>query len=138
MKIAQIVSTFPPYQGGMGNVAYYITDQLSQLKFDVTVFTPQQQKKDADFTSFFKLHHLYPQIKYGNAALVLQLFFRCWNFNVIHFHYPFIGAAIPIVLLKLLKRRKVKLILHYHMDLVGKGWRRLFFKLYNFCVFSLH
>ena len=39
-KIAQVVSTFPPYRGGMGNVAYHLADQLSRRTFEVEVFTP--------------------------------------------------------------------------------------------------
>ena len=137
MKIAQIVSTFPPYRGGMGNVAYYITDQLSQLKYNVTVFTPRQSKMDKDFTSFFKIFHLIPQFRFGNAAVVMQLVFRCWKFDVIHFHFPFIGAALPVALLKLLKGHKIKLIVHYHMDLVGRSWKKIIFKIYKKFILKL-
>ena len=137
MKIAQIVCSFPPYRGGMGNVAYFITDQLSQLKYDVTVFSPKQGHQDSDYVSFFKMCHLTPQLRYGNATLVLQLFFLCWNYQVIHFHYPFIGAALPIALLKLIRGKKIRLILHYHMDLVGRGWRKLIFKVYSKLIFKI-
>ena len=51
MKIAQVVSTFPPYRGGMGNLACSITDQLSLLNFNVTVFTPKRAFSDHDIKS---------------------------------------------------------------------------------------
>jgi glycosyltransferase involved in cell wall biosynthesis len=131
MKIAQIVSTFPPYRGGMGNVAYYLSDQLSRLRYNVTVFTPRYSSLDSDLMSFFEVKHLRPQFRYGNAAMINQLFFFCYNYNVIHFHYPFLGAIFPLCLLKLIKGKKIKFIVHYHMDLVGTGFKKFIFNLYN-------
>ncbi len=131
MKIAQVVSTFPPYRGGMGNVAYCIADHLSRLKYEVTVFTPMHSLSDRNYKSFFKVHHLIPQFEYGNAAIVLQLFYRCFNYDIIHLHYPFIGGSIPLFILKCLRGKKTKIIVHYHMDLVGMGWRKIVFKIYN-------
>jgi len=40
MKIAVFTSTFPPYKGGMGNVAFYEAEALAERGHDVTVFTP--------------------------------------------------------------------------------------------------
>lgn len=131
MKIAQVVSTFPPYHGGMGNVAYHIADKLSNLKYDVTVFTPSRSFFDHDLISYFKINKLTPIIKYGNAAELVQLFWKLWKFQVIHFHYPFIGACLPVILLKLVKNKNNRLILHYHMDLIGAGWKSVIFKIYN-------
>jgi len=131
MKIAQVVSTFPPYHGGMGNVAYQIADKLSSLKYNVTVFTPRRGVFDRDLVSYFKIDKLATAFRYGNAAEVFQLFWRLWRYQIIHFHFPFIGACLAIVLLKFFKGKKNKLILHYHMDLVGRGWRSCIFKIYN-------
>ena len=131
MKIAQVVSTFPPYRGGMGNVAFSLADYLSRRRYEVIVFTPRRSLSDFDFYSFFKIHHLIPQFVYGNAAVVLQLFFRCYYFDIVHLHFPFIGAGMAVCLLKLIRGRKIKFILHYHMDLVGEGWRKFVFMIYN-------
>ena len=131
MKIAQVVSTFPPYRGGMGNVAYHLTDHLSLLGFDVTVFTPKYSSIEHSFDSYFKIKKLSPQFRYGNAAVVLQLCYKLPKFDTVHFHYPFLGASLPTIIAKLIKKKKIKLILHYHMDLVGRDWRSLVYKLYN-------
>jgi len=131
MKIAQVVSTFPPYYGGMGNVAYQIADKLSDLKYEVTVFTPRRSFFDQDLISYFRIHKLLPIFKFGNAAEVLQIFWRLWDYPVVHFHYPFLGASLSVVLLKIFKRNKLNLTLHYHMDLVGRGWKSLIYKIYN-------
>jgi len=131
MKIAQVVSTFPPYQGGMGNVAYQISDKLSNLKYDVSVFTPRRNFFDHSLVSYFKIHRLMPILRHGNAAIIYQLLWRLWKFKIVHLHYPFIGACFPIVVLKTLKRKNLRLIFHYHMDLVGQGWKNIFFKCFN-------
>jgi len=131
MKIAQVVSTFPPYRGGIGNVAYCLTDNLAKLGHEVTVFTPCYSKHDNDVNSYFKVKKLIPQFKYGNAAVIWQLAYQLRNFDVIHFHYPFLGASFPILLARLIFARKAKLILHYHMDLVGKNVKGTIFSVYN-------
>ena len=137
MKIAQIVSTFPPYHGGMGNVAYQIADKLSSLKYEVTVFTPRRSYFEKNLISFFNVNRMVSVFRYGNSAVVLQLFWKLWKFEIIHLHYPFIGACSPIILLKLIKGKKIKFIFHYHMDLVGQGWKSLFYKFYNLLYLSL-
>ncbi|MFA6304866.1 MAG: glycosyltransferase family 4 protein [Patescibacteria group bacterium] len=130
-KIAQVVCTFPPYRGGIGNVCYNISDHLSRLGYQVTVLTPRYSWMESDISSFFEIHKLNPQFKYGNGAIVMQLLWRVWKFDIVHFHYPFIGAALPLIIVKLLKGKKLKVILHYHMDLVGRGWHSYFFKFYS-------
>jgi len=40
MKIAQIVCTFPPYKGGIGNSAYQFAGVLAKQGHEATVFTP--------------------------------------------------------------------------------------------------
>ena len=132
LKIAHVVSTFPPYQGGMGNVTYHLADGLANLKYDVTVFTPKRKFFDDDLESYFIINKLLPAVRFGNAAVVWQLAWYLLPYQVVHFHYPFLGACVPIIFLKLLKRRKQKLILHYHMDLVGQGWRWIIYQFYNY------
>lgn len=131
IKIAQVVNTFPPYRGGMGNVCYHLADQLSRLGYEVTVFTPRYHRDEADLDSYFKIHKLTPQFQLGNSAIVLQAFWRLLKFEIVHFHYPFMGAALATWLAKLVRGKKMKLIVHYHMDLVGEGWKSWVYKLYN-------
>ncbi len=40
MKVAQVVCTFPPYKGGIGNVAYHFSRILNKSGHNVSVFTP--------------------------------------------------------------------------------------------------
>ena len=128
MKIAEVCSTFPPYKGGMGNVAYYNAWSLSTLGHEVTVFTPRykEDKQHADEYPF-KVQRLRPWFKYGNAGILPQLMWKLLKFDVIHLHYPFFGGSEIIYFLD--KFKDLKLVVTYHMDVVGKG--KLLSKFFN-------
>lgn len=138
MKIAQIVCTFPPYRGGIGNSVYNISESLADLGHEVTVFTPNYNYKIKDefnrHEGKFKVERLNPLFKHGNAAFVPQLFWKLKDFDIIHLHYPFYGALKPILLIKLLSGRKMKLILHYYMDSRARGFKGAVFYLYNILI----
>lgn len=131
MKIAYVVSTFPPYRGGMGNVAYELAKHVALLQEDVAVFTPAYGKFDTDYKTIFSVYKLKSYIRYGNSAVIIQLLWRAWKYDILHLHYPFIGASLPCLLLKLLKGKKQKLIIHYHMDLVGRKFFKPIFLVYS-------
>jgi glycogen synthase len=44
MKIAQIVCTFPPYEGGIGNSAFNFAHFFSNDNLEFTTFTPKYKK----------------------------------------------------------------------------------------------
>jgi len=129
MKIAHIVCRYKPYKGGISNIAYEYAQELSQLGHDITVFTPLYDNKDNDFTTEnYKIKRLKPWFKFGNAAFLPQLLFKLKNFDIVHLHYPFFGAACLVWLLKIIKGKKFKLVISYHMDVVGGGALKLFFR----------
>ncbi|MBU0647092.1 glycosyltransferase, partial [Patescibacteria group bacterium] len=109
MKIAQIICTFPPYKGGMGNVAYNFSKGLADLGNDVSVLTPDYSEKNNKFSNDsklnFKVLRLKPLFKYGNAAFIPQLFWKLDDYDIVHLHYPFFGATKIIILLKLFFRK---------------------------------
>lgn len=136
MKIAQIVCTFPPYRGGIGNSVYNIAEVLSDLDHDVTVFTPYYnygggQEEFSGFNGKFTVERLKPIFKLGNAALMPQLFFSLGGFDVVHLHYPCYGALKAILARKLWLGKKMKLVLHYHMDSRAPGLKGAIFTLYR-------
>jgi len=141
MKIAQIVCTFPPYRGGIGNSVYNISESLAGLGHEVTVFTPNYNHKIKDEYNLvekkFAIKRLNPLFKFGNAAFIPQLFWKLKNFDIIHLHYPFYGSLKSILLLKILLGRKMKLVLHYHMDSRAKGLKGAVFHLYNITALPL-
>lgn len=141
MKIAQIVCTFPPYRSGMGNSVYNISESLADLGHEVAVFTPNYNYKTDDQPDVqegkFKVERLNPLFKSGNAAFVPQLFWKLKNFDIVHLHYPFYGALQPVLLVKLLSGRKMRLVLHYHMDSRARGLKGAIFCLYNILILPL-
>jgi glycosyltransferase involved in cell wall biosynthesis len=126
MKIAEVSATFPPYRGGMGNVAYYNAWSLATLGHDVTVFTPKYKRVKKDEELPFQVKRLKPWFKYGNAGILPQLWWHLPKFDVVHLHYPFFGGAETIYFLD--KIKDIKLVVTYHMDVVGTGVLAKFFK----------
>jgi len=111
MKIAQVVSTFPPYHGGTGNAVFNIARELANLGHEVTVFTPEYschsresgnpEKRtgspiESGMTEGLKVVRIKPVIKIGNAAWVPQLLWKLRGFDVVHLHAPFIGAELVL------------------------------------------
>ncbi len=138
MKIAHIVCRYKPYKGGISNIAYEYAKKLSSQGHDITVFTPLYEEKDNEFkTEKYKIERLKPLVKFGNAAFLPQLLFKLKNFNIIHLHYPFFGAACLVWLLKLLKGENFKLVISYHMDVVGGGVLKIFFRLHSKLIMPL-
>jgi glycosyltransferase involved in cell wall biosynthesis len=126
MKIAEIVSTFPPYKAGMGNVAFNLSWQLQAQGHQVTVFTPSASKGVAlDHLYPFKVSRMRPWLQYGNAGFLPQLLWRLQGFDIVHLHYPFFGGAEMIYMLD--KVVDIKLVIHYHMDVYGQGMMEKFF-----------
>lgn len=120
MKIAEVSSTFPPLKVGIGNVAYYNSWLLATLGYEVTVFTPNYKSYQTITDEYpFKVERLYPWFRYGNAGVLPQLFWKLNKFDVIHLHYPFFGGAEIIYFLN--KIKDLKLVITYHMDVVGTG-----------------
>lgn len=145
MRIAHIVCTYPPYFGGMGNVVFETVSSLIKLGHDVEVFTPayyeakEIRPKDApearvhepmlqsqvDYASRLK-----PRLAYGNAAWLPDIEKEFDRFDIVHLHYPFFGTA------NLVRRWKLAhpdrpLVITYHMDTRGNGWKGLLFKWYS-------
>lgn len=116
MRVAVVVSTYPPYKGGMGNVAKEHVDALEEAGHSVTVFSPK---------------NLRSPIRYGNAAVLPQLAWKLRTFDVVELHYPFFGGAEYVWLWKKIFGKDRKLIVVYHMDTVGKGIFKLIFSLYR-------
>lgn len=144
MKIAQIVSTFPPYYGGMGNVVFQTALELTKKGHEVVVYTPQYYdhkeikppKAEPSKThaphvqeQIDHVRRLSPTFQYGNAARLPQLEKELNDYDLVHFHYPFFGTANVVRRWKLANPDK-PLVITYHMDPRGLGWKGLVFKLY--------
>jgi glycosyltransferase involved in cell wall biosynthesis len=131
MKIAQIVCSFPPYRGGIGNSAKRLAELLSP-EIEVHTFTTlknkdnkkkEEKKKDKtakkDNNKLKKdthnIFYLKPLFKLGQAAILPSLFFKLKKYDAIMLHYPFFGTN-EILYLYRLFNKKQKLYIYYHMD----------------------
>lgn len=119
-NIAIITSTFPPYHGGMGKVAELDANQLSGLGHRVTVFTPSRRTLGGVRSAApYEVIEMNPLLRYGNAAFVPAAVAALRKFDVAMIHVPFFGAHELFALAA--GSRRAKLIVNYHMDVVGGG-----------------
>ncbi len=128
MKIAQIVCAYPPYGGGMGAVAFELTERLIERGHDVTVFTPQRPHPTREEKNHIK--RLAPLLRFGNAAYLPQIKKRLEEVDLVHLHYPFFGTAHLVEQWKK-KHPQIPLVLTYHMDNRAGGWKGLLFDAYS-------
>lgn len=126
MKVLQIVSTYPPYKGGMGHVANRYTEGLKEKGVEVEVFCPDYDSKNTEVDPEY-VHRKKPLFSFGNAAF-LPWIPELKKFDVIHLHYPFFGVMEPLLLRLFFMRRAPKLVVTYHMDPTANGWREKFFR----------
>ncbi len=131
MKIAHLISTFPPYKGGMGNVCLNQAQELAKLGHEVVVFVPGNPADNREEYGF-KVKYIKPLFKYGNAAFVPEIVKNLKDFDIIHLHWPFFGGAEFFLFWYCFKKPKAKLIVQYHMDPLAPGLRGLIFKLNSF------
>lgn len=127
MRIAQLVCTFPPYYGGMGNVAYELSAKLIARGHDVTVYTPEfggHKPENFEFAKYIK-----PKLSYGNSAYLSGIQKELADFDVLHLHYPFFGTA-GIARKWKLKHPEKTLVITYHMDPRAPSWKGLVFAMY--------
>lgn len=135
MKIAQVVSTFPPYRGGIGNSAHNLAKNLALRGEQVMVVTPDYGRPAEDGMSF-QIKRIKPLFKFGNAAFLPQLAWSPRGFDAIHLHLPFLGATLPVLWFSIF-HPKTKLIVTYHMDLFGTGFKKFIFNLYKKIILPL-
>lgn len=117
MRVAVVVSTYPPYRGGMGNAAAAHAAALRAAGHEVTVFAPGQDRR--------------PLFRLGNSAVAPQLLWQLRGFDAVELHYPYFGGAEWAWLWKRTFGRRARLAVMYHMDAVGKGLSGLVFRLYR-------
>jgi len=127
MKIAQISAVFPPYKGGIGQVAYEYSRGLCALGEQVEVFTLNYGILEQHE---FPCHFLSAWPRWGKAGFAPQILFKLDSFDIVQLHYPAFGLAEAVAFWKFLNKKK-KLVIFYHHDVVGKGFLKYFFWLYQ-------
>ena len=126
-KVAIVVCAWPPSGGGIGNNASYHLHYLKQLGYKAQSVTPQY--KNISIISDPAIEYLPVTLPIGKAGFIFSLYKKLKDFDIIHLYYPFFGTDIIILFFKLLNRNK-KIIVHYQMDPVGRGYQKIIFKIH--------
>src|SRR5688572_13948973 len=119
MRIAQVVASYPPYRGGLGNVARAYAEGLRARGHEVEVLTPDY---GGDPPAAAGVRRLRPLLRLGQLAVLPELARFGAGFDVVHLHFPFFGAA-EFVALARARGRIARLVLSYHMDAHAGGLR---------------
>ncbi|NQV11956.1 glycosyltransferase family 4 protein [Candidatus Uhrbacteria bacterium] len=123
MKILHVVSTYPPYRGGMGNVVSEEATRLAKLRHDVHVATlAYKEKPSTKVEGKVTVHRLKQHIWWDKTALSFGInkLLKDDSFDIVHLHLPFFGIQeLMVVLMKL--GWKKNLVVTYHMDYMSKG-----------------
>jgi len=135
MKVAHLVSTFPPYHGGMGTVAWQLSKNLVALGEEVTVLTPSASNDTEETVDGVRVLRIHSPFRKGNASNCRWILRWVQGYDVVHLHWPFIGGA-EWVWWGFFRRRLLnpqgflpKLVIHYHMDLIAPGYRSIIFSI---------
>ncbi|MCY0899375.1 MAG: glycosyltransferase family 4 protein [Firmicutes bacterium] len=133
MKIAAVTATFPPYHGGVGNVAYHNARLLSDRGHQVTVLTQEPPAGTTRPAVPFRIEYLRPLFTLGNAPLLPRLAMRLQGYDLIHLHYPFIFGT--EMTLHAARRYRIPLLVTYHNRLLARaGLKKGLFSAYNLLV----
>ena len=121
-----MVCSYPPYRGGMGNVAKEYVERLRMREHDAFAIVPEYFPVQNDSE---QVRRLSPLFKYGNAAVMRGLGDKLKGVDIVHLHYPFFGTALATV--REAKKRSIPLVTTYHMDPIAAGVRGKIFDIYQ-------
>jgi glycosyltransferase involved in cell wall biosynthesis len=128
LRVAHLTATFPPYEGGAGNVCFDFAAGLARRGHRVEVFTASSPGEPAD-PEGVTVHRLRPRFRIGNAPLLPQIA-SLEGFDVIELFYPFIFGT-ELLLARQRRRRPAAVVVGYHNRLIGTGARRPLFWAYE-------
>ena len=119
LRIAYVTPTFPPYRGGMGNVAYHNGVQLARRGHEIHVFTPQLPWASDTGPLGLPVRRLSPALRLRHASLTPGLLVRLRGYDLVHVHCPFVfGAEVAWLACQI---RSIPFVVTYHQDLVFSG-----------------
>jgi glycosyltransferase involved in cell wall biosynthesis len=125
MRVAMLTCVYPPYGGGIGEVARQYAALLT-AEHQVTVFTPKYiPGMTFVVTPGVAIAAKRPLIAWGKAAWLTGLGHDLKKFDAVHLHYPFFGVHERLPKLA----GHIKLVITYHMLPQAAGIRGVFMKL---------
>lgn len=123
MKIIQVLSHYPPYLGGVENVAKEISERLAKIDYAVEVFTSNVGCKDEKSTptNNLKIHYL-KSFEFAHTTIIPSLFFKLLTIpkdSIIHLHVA--RAFVPEIVWLVSKIKNIPYIVHLHLDVGPSG-----------------
>ncbi len=117
-RVLEVSARFPPYRSGTGKVAYHNAAELARLGHQV--FIASLDNHGGTLPPGAAWAPVQATSRIGNAGRMKGLD-RCPPVDIVHLHLPFIGGGSQVAAFA--KKRKVPLVVTYHQDLAGEGWR---------------
>ena len=120
MRILHISKYYFPYIGGVENICKYLVEGMPQYQTAVLCFN-EKNKNTIDVVNGIKIYRVATWINIARQALSLSYFpmmkraIKEFNPNIIHFHW---ANPFPAAVLLTMIPNDVKLIVHWHMDII--------------------
>jgi glycosyltransferase involved in cell wall biosynthesis len=120
MRVACITCTYPPYAGGIGNVAARHAHMLAEAGHEVAVGTPAFEGAPGRVVvDGITVHRLPVTLRHGNSALVRGVGQLVRNADAAYLHYPFYGGAEGAA--RAARRAGIPYAVFFHMDVHRAG-----------------
>lgn len=120
MKILHISKYYYPYIGGVENICKYLAEGMPQHEVAVLCFN--EEKKDVvDDVNGIKVYRVATWVNISRQALSLSYFsmmhraIKEFQPDIIHFHW---ANPFPAAVLLTMIPSNVKLVIHWHMDII--------------------
>ena len=120
MRILHISKYYYPYLGGVENICKYLVDNMSEHQMAVLCFD-EGRKDQVDEVDDVKVYRVGTWINVARQALsptyfmMLRRALREFKPDIIHFHW---ANPYPAAVLLALIPKQVKLVVHWHMDII--------------------
>ena len=123
MKILHISKYYYPYIGGVENICKYIVDHSKNHQVAVICFN-EGRNDIVDFVDEVTVYRVASRINIARQALSLSYFtmlkkaLREFKPDIIHFHW---ANPFPAAVLLCMIPKEVKLVVHWHMDIIKQS-----------------
>lgn len=129
-KILHIPNYYPPHIGGIEDVCYSIVTGLPEYKHQVLCFNDKPLTEDADYEGVKvircgTLKKLFSQSVSLSYFKELKKVFKEFDPDIVHFHTP---NPLGSIYLLMSLPKKVKLIVHWHSDIIEQAFLYLFYR----------
>lgn len=120
MRILHISKYYYPYLGGVENICKYLVDNMPGYQMAVLCFN-ERRKDQIDEVDDIKVYRVGTWINVARQALsptyftMLRRVLREFKPDIIHFHW---ANPYPAAVLLTMIPKQVKLVIHWHMDII--------------------